>query len=789
MSDKEDDLGEKSRRSRKRGLGLGSPGSKSGLKDNVLDLSEDESSDEEITVSTKPSINYEKPSLEIPCDNPKSSAIGTSYDFSNIIKSQAELVEARDRFNTSVIKLESELDISPDEQLPTIDDKCTVEELLRVGEKDKVHYNNNFKPSSSGRVSPDVGFQNVEITLPSSFQDKEARRQKNKELALTKHLNQVRNERQKDMHKVHLLCLIAHGNFISGVINSEFLYGCALSFLPKEYTPPPLVTVSYILKLLKWFGCQFPHKKHKKTGAFSVERLEEVFTTFKPITVRDSVILFVSLLRGLSLTARIVINFNPVPLKVKKVGWTPRESSFLPPINPVQCNMPSEKKHRSKSSKEVGECSSVLFDQPGPSHKPSGSKSHVKSKSSEQLMSGKKGSKRSVKKSSSSATKRPTDQGEDKSEACSSKKSHHGKSSLESSKPGPSTMSPETSRTVPKVKSYKSSDKSKLKHVPSTASDELSCARVGAYTRSENVDKCLIMDSSSSEDEQVEETETTVKCGIDYWAEVYIENEERWVPVDLFSLKVDCVREIAVSKCFKLKNHPLYVLRRHLLKFEAIYPRDSAPLGYVRGEPVFSRFCVQTLFSREKWFRQGKSVKLDEIPYKLVNYHSRSGKFKDSDNKSMELFGSWQVVDYIPPPVVNGKVPVNDYGNVELYKPSMLPAGAVHIQVPGLMKIAQKLNIDCAHAVIGWQHHSGLSHPLIDGVVVAKEYQDVLLDAWNADVDFCENRYSMKRKVRAKMNWLKICKSLLIKEHLKKKYKFGEDESDEPLPKLPKKNK
>lgn len=44
------------------------------------------------------------------------------------------------------------------------------------------------------------------------------------------------------------------------------------------------------------------------------------------------------------------------------------------------------------------------------------------------------------------------------------------------------------------------------------------------------------------------------------------------------------------------------------------------------------------------------------------------------------MFGSWQVVDYIPPPVVDGKVPVNQYGNVELYTPSMLPTGAVHIQ-------------------------------------------------------------------------------------------------------------
>ncbi|XP_033615413.1 DNA repair protein complementing XP-C cells isoform X2 [Fukomys damarensis] len=37
------------------------------------------------------------------------------------------------------------------------------------------------------------------------------------------------------------------------------------------------------------------------------------------------------------------------------------------------------------------------------------------------------------------------------------------------------------------------------------------------------------------------------------------------------------------------KNHPLYALKRHLLKYEAIYPETAAVLGYCRGEAVYSR--------------------------------------------------------------------------------------------------------------------------------------------------------------------------------------------------------
>ena len=46
------------------------------------------------------------------------------------------------------------------------------------------------------------------------------------------------------------------------------------------------------------------------------------------------------------------------------------------------------------------------------------------------------------------------------------------------------------------------------------------------------------------------------------------------------------------------KNHPLYVLPRHLLKFEAIYPHDAPTLGYLKSEPIYARECVKTLHCR-----------------------------------------------------------------------------------------------------------------------------------------------------------------------------------------------
>ena len=51
--------------------------------------------------------------------------------------------------------------------------------------------------------------------------------------------------------------------------------------------------------------------------------------------------------------------------------------------------------------------------------------------------------------------------------------------------------------------------------------------------------------------------------------------------------------------------------------------------------------------------------------------------------------------------------------------------------MPGLNKIARKLDIDCVPAMVGWEAHCGFSHPILDGFVVCAEFEETLLDAWN----------------------------------------------------------
>ncbi|KAL7399454.1 hypothetical protein ABVT39_024489 [Epinephelus coioides] len=223
------------------------------------------------------------------------------------------------------------------------------------------------------------------------------------------------------------------------------------------------------------------------------------------------------------------------------------------------------------------------------------------------------------------------------------------------------------------------------------------------------------------------------------------------------------------------KNHPLYALKRHLLKYEAIYPQTATILGYCRGEAVYSRDCVHTLHSRDTWLKEARTVRIGEEPYKMVKgFSNRSRKARmaseQKDEKDLALFGEWQTEEYQPPIAVDGKVPRNDYGNVYLFKPCMLPVGCVHLRLSNLNRVARKLSLDAAPAVTGFDFHGGYSHAVTDGYIVCEEHEEILRAAWVEEQELQKQREREKKEKKALSNWTLLVKGLLIKERLKQRY-------------------
>ncbi|KAM9592661.1 DNA repair protein complementing XP-C cells isoform 1-T1 [Trichechus inunguis] len=273
----------------------------------------------------------------------------------------------------------------------------------------------------------------------------------------------------------------------------------------------------------------------------------------------------------------------------------------------------------------------------------------------------------------------------------------------------------------------------------------------------------------------------TRKCRVDakWWAETlrpyqspFVDREKK-EELEFQTKHLDQPLPTAIGT---YKNHPLYALKRHLLKYQAIYPETAAILGYCRGEAVYSRDCVHTLHSKDTWLKQARVVRLGEVPYKMVKgYSNRARKARLAepqlqDYNDLPLFGRWQTEEFQPPVAVDGKVPRNEFGNVYLFLPSMMPVGCVQLNLPNLHRVARKLDIDCVQAITGFDFHGGYSHPVTDGYIICEEYKEVLLDAWEKEQALIEKKEKEKKEKRALGNWKLLAKGLLIRERLKLRY-------------------
>jgi len=152
-------------------------------------------------------------------------------------------------------------------------------------------------------------------------------------------------------------------------------------------------------------------------------------------------------------------------------------------------------------------------------------------------------------------------------------------------------------------------------------------------------------------------------------------------------------REPMPKNIADFKDHPYYALERHLRRNEVLVRnqaigriaagRDLASPGGKKMENVYRRRDVKVARSADAWYRLGRDVKMGEQPVKTVAPKARPGDEDVGDEPDeragTNLYTEEQTELYVSPPVVNGRVPKNSFGNLDIFVPSMVPKGGVHI--------------------------------------------------------------------------------------------------------------
>lgn len=179
------------------------------------------------------------------------------------------------------------------------------------------------------------------------------------------------------------------------------------------------------------------------------------------------------------------------------------------------------------------------------------------------------------------------------------------------------------------------------------------------------------------------------------------------------------------------KHNLVFALEKDNLKIEAIYPKDAPVLGSFKSHNIYSRDNVKSLKQIIVIKKEGRALRDGEIPFKIVKNKIIYDRWPGDDRwKDNPLYGDWQTEWYKAPTAENGVVPRNEFGNVELFQPWMLPKGTKHVDLAGSYALARRLNINAAHAVVGFEFPRCRAVPVMRGVVVCEEYAETLENAW-----------------------------------------------------------
>ena len=244
------------------------------------------------------------------------------------------------------------------------------------------------------------------------------------------------------------------------------------------------------------------------------------------------------------------------------------------------------------------------------------------------------------------------------------------------------------------------------------------------------------------------------------------------------------------------KQSAEFVLARHLKREEALLP-DAPPVRVFRSkgkgnqeseENVYLRKDVVGVKSAETWHKQGRAPLDGEEPLKRVPYRAATTRRRRdiaeaeaaTGEKVLQGLYSFDQTDWIiPPPIRNGVIPKNEYGNIDLFVEHMCPRGAVHVPYRGAVRVCKRMGVDFAEAVVDFEFGHRMAVPVIQGVVVAEEYHDEVMAELAKDEAERSRKEDEKRRKASLGMWRKMLMGLRIVERIWQDH--GEVREDEEV--------
>ncbi|KAF3767643.1 Rad4-domain-containing protein [Cryphonectria parasitica EP155] len=230
-----------------------------------------------------------------------------------------------------------------------------------------------------------------------------------------------------------------------------------------------------------------------------------------------------------------------------------------------------------------------------------------------------------------------------------------------------------------------------------------------------------------------------------------------------------------------------FVLARHLKREEALLPtakpvkvfKNKGKKGKGEEEPVYLRKDIVQVKSEETWHKQGRAPLPGVEPLKMAPYRvattNRRRELAEAEalagHKVLQPLYSYDQTDWIiPPPIENGVIPKNQYGNIDLFAEHMLPEGAAHVPYRGAVRVCKRLEIDFAEAVVDFEFGHRMAVPVIHGVVIPEEHYDSVMEELAKDEAEKKRKEDEKRRKLVLTTWKRFLMGLRIRERIRREY-------------------
>ena len=241
----------------------------------------------------------------------------------------------------------------------------SINQLLKLGEGSLGTFERSVDEMSDSSESdweevkdePDIPKEGVEVVLKLPQKQRKKKRF-DLQAYFDRELRRFKREVQVEIHKVHLLCLIAKGLQINALLNSETLLSLALSVLPsKQFYPNNKVTTTYCEYFTKWFNTKFVYDttyEDSISGTSTESKIQTLLSEGKSSSKNIIIYVFILMLRALGLKARLVISLQPLPLKpnfknAEKEGQSSSDLKDTSKLQVPESEPPMEPKESPKS--------------------------------------------------------------------------------------------------------------------------------------------------------------------------------------------------------------------------------------------------------------------------------------------------------------------------------------------------------------------------------------------------------------------------------------------------------